>query len=393
MALSWNPFKTLARGETMTHRERVFAALKHQQPDRVPLDLGASASSTVTARFHERLRAHLNLPAEPPPVAYSRRNSTVIPDDVILERFGVDTRPVFLGIPDARPERDIDAHSFVDDWGVTWHRPTGGHFINSDGPFYKLTDPAPKDLDGYAWPDANDPGRYRGLRDWARRLHEQSDCAVVLNLVAGPVHQSQFLRGYEEWLEDLMLRPQFVEALADRIVDVWVGIATRALEEAGEYVDLVTYGDDIAVQRSPLMRPELYRKLIKPRHQRMAAAVKRFGKPILYHSCGSVSSLIPDMIEIGIDALNPVQVAAANMDTGRLKQEYGRDITFWGAIDTQRVLPLGTPEEVRAEVKRVIGDLAPGGGYVLCPVHNVQPEVPPANIVAMFDAALEFGQA
>ena len=377
----------------MTHRQRVLAALRRQPSDRVPLDLGGSSSSTVTARFHERLRTLLNLPAEPAPVAYARRNSTVIPDDVILERFGVDTRPVLLGTPDAQPERAIDADSFVDDWGVTWRRPSGGHFINCDGPFYKLTDPAPKDLERYSWPDVNDPGRYRGVREWARRLREQTDCAVVLNLLAGPVHQSQWLRGYEVWLEDLLLRPKFVEAMAERITDVWVGIATRALEEAGEFVDLVTYGDDIAMQRSPLMRLELYRRLIKPQHARMVATARRFGKPVLYHCCGSVYSLIPDLLEVGIDALNPIQVAAAQMDTQRLKREFGRDLTFWGAIDTQRVLPLGTPEEVRAEVKRRIEDLGPGGGYVLCPVHNVQPDVPPANIAAMFEAALELGQA
>ena len=123
----------------------------------------------------------------------------------------------------------------------------------------------------------------------------------------------------------------------------------------------------------------------------MAATVKKFGKPILFHSCGSVSSLIPDLLDVGIDALNPVQVAAANMDTRRLKQEFGRDLTFWGAIDTQHVLPLGTPAEVREEVRHQIDDLGDGGGYVLCPVHNVQPEVPPENLVAMFEAALEYG--
>ena len=136
----------------------------------------------------------------------------------------------------------------------------------------------------------------------------------------------------------------------------------------------------------------MYRKLIKPYHQRMAATIKRFGKPILYHSCGSVFSLIPDLLDVGIDVLNPVQVAADGMDTKRLKQEYGRDLTFWGGIDTQRVLPCGTPAEVREEVKRRIEDLGEGGGYVLSPVHNVQPEVPPENLVAMFEAAIEYGR-
>jgi uroporphyrinogen decarboxylase len=209
-----------------------------------------------------------------------------------------------------------------------------------------------------------------------------------LNLGTGVVHLCQFVRGYGAWLEDLLVRSAFAEGLMDRGVDFWASVATRALAEAGEFIDAVYFGDDIGTQNAPLFRPELYRRVIKPRHKRMVEAVKRYGKPVLYHSCGSIYRLLPDLIEVGIDALNPVQVSAAEMDTKRLKQEFGRDLTFWGGIDTHRVLPLGTPEEVREEVKRRIGDLAEGGGYVLCAVHNIQPEVPAENVVAMYEAAL-----
>ena len=188
-----------------------------------------------------------------------------------------------------------------------------------------------------------------------------------------------------------MLRPVFAEALLERAADIFIQIANRALGEAGEYVDLVMYGDDIATQNATLFRPDLYRRMIKPRHKAMANAIKRHGKPILYHSCGSVYALIRDLIEVGIDALNPVQVSAANMATERLKQEYGRELAFWGGIDTHRVLPTGTPAEVREEVKRRIDHLRDNGGYVLCAVHNIQPEVPPENIVAMYEAAFEYG--
>jgi len=374
----------------MTHRERIITALQHQPPDRVPLDLGATGSSTISFRAHQRLRAHLNLPPEPPPLLYSQRSGTVIPDDAILERFGIDVRPIKLAKPQIAPEQEGEADTFIDEWNVTWRRVPEGHFISVDGPFSRLTDPVPGDLEKLNWPDRKDHADYRRVRDWARRLHEETDCAVILSLPNGPVHQCQFVRGYCQWLEDLLVHPDFVAALAERITDVWVGVATPALEATRNYIDLVCYGDDLATQQAPLMRPELYRKLIKPHHKRMAATVKKFGKPILFHSCGSVSSLIPDLLDVGIDALNPVQVAAANMDTRRLKQEFGRDLTFWGAIDTQRVLPLGTPAEVRQEVRRRIDDLGDSGGYVLCPVHNVQPEVPPENLVAMFEAALEY---
>jgi uroporphyrinogen decarboxylase len=171
-----------------------------------------------------------------------------------------------------------------------------------------------------------------------------------------------------------------------------IQVANRALEEAGAYVDLVMYGDDIATQNATLFRPDLYRRMIKPRHKAIADAVKRHGKPILYHSCGSVYALVRDLIEVGIDALNPVQVSAADMGSDRLKREFGRELAFWGAIDTHRVLPTGTPAQVREEVKRRIDHLHGDGGYVLCAVHNIQPEVPPENIVAMYEAALEYGR-
>lgn len=372
----------------MTPRERILAAFAHREPDRVPLDLGATQASTLTVQAHERLRALLGLPAEPPAPLFSRRAGTVLPDEEILRRFAADCRPVLLGSPDGKPERDLSPDAMLDEWGVTWSRPAGGHYLAAEGPFSRLAEPAPADLEGFTWPDPADPGRYRGLADRARTLRETTNYAVVLNLGVGPVHQCQFLRGYAEWLEDLVARPRFAEALIERVTDVWLAITERALAEAGAWVDLVWYGDDVGTQRACLVRPELYRRVIKPQHRRMAALVQRHGKKIIYHSCGSVYPLIPDFIEIGIDALNPVQVSAARMDTAVLKREFGGDLTFWGGIDTQQVLPWGSPDDVRAEVRRRIGDLAAGGGYVLCAVHNLQPEVPPENIAAMYEAAL-----
>ncbi len=376
----------------MTSRERILAALGHRQPDRLPLDLGSTIATTMTAGAQDRLRAHLGLPSGGAPVLFAKRSNTVIPEEAILARIGVDARPLVLGSPDGRPEREISPDAFIDEWEVTWTKPHGGHYINTDGPFYRLDEPTTADIERHAWPEAADPGRYRGLRERARALHEGTGYAVILNLPVGPIHQSQFLRGFGDWLGDLLANRAFAEGLLDRVTDIWVETASRALEETAPFVDVVMYGDDIATQRGPLMRPALYRQLLKPRHRRMAEAVKRFGKPILYHSCGSVRPLIPDLIETGIDALNPVQVSAAEMDTGGLKREFGRDLAFWGGIDTQSVLPLGTAAEVREEVKRRIGDLAEDGGYVLCAVHNIQQDVPPENVMAMYEAAMEFGR-
>ncbi len=377
----------------MTHRERILAALKHQEPDRVPIDLGGTGCTTMSVKAHTRLREHLGLPADLPPAMWSARSTTVIPDEAILRHLDVNARGLLLGMSCARPDRQLSDDSIFDEWGVTWTRHAGTHFINSDGPFCRLAEPSLKDLDKFDWPDPDDPGRFQGLRERARKLHEETDYAVILTLSNGPVHVCQYLRGYAEWLEDLLLRPAFAEGLIDRVSDILIRIADRALAEAGDYIDVAMYGDDIATQGAPLFRPDLYRRMIKPRHKALADTIHRHRKPILYHSCGSVYGLIPDLIEVGIDALNPIQVSAANMDTARIKREFGLDLTFWGGIDTHRVLPLGTPAEVRQEVKRQISRLDGTGGYVVCGVHNLQPEVPPENVVAMYEAALEYGKS
>ena len=376
----------------MTHRERVLAAINHQSPDRVPVDLGSAAFTTMTEAAHDRLRRYLGLPIDAVPTPASKRASTVFPDEAILRRFDIDLRPVALGNPAGRPDRAVSEDAFVDEWGVTWSRVPGSHFINTDGPFSHIDEPVLPDLEKIVWPDPADSGRYHGLRERARQLSKTTDCAIVLNLGSGPVHLSQFMRGFGAWLEDVLLHQAFFEGLLDRITEIQAEIFDRALAETSQYVDLVAYGDDIAMQKGPLIRPALYRQLIKPLHRRLADAVKKYHKPILYHSCGSVYAFIPDLIDLGIEILNPIQVRAAEMDTKRLKREFGRDLSFWGGIDIQQVLPFGTPQQVREEVKHRIGDLHNGGGYVVCPSHNLQPEVPPQNIVAMYEAALEYGR-
>lgn len=376
----------------MTHRERVLTTLKRKPPDRVPVDLGGTLASTINIHAYRRLMAHLGF-GEAPPIAYlSRRSNSVLPDERLLAYLDVDCRAVILDNPDANPERQLADGSLYDEWGITWrHVGEGQHFINAGGPFYGQ-EPDPALVEKFAWPDPHDPGRFRTLRSQAESHRARTDAAIILVLGVGAVHQIQFMRGYAAALEDLIVAPDFVQAFLERYVDFWVRLTERALREVGDLVDLAMFGDDLGTQQGPVLSPALYRRLIKPYHARMAQAIKRFGKPVLLHSCGSVAAFIPDLIEVGFDALHPIQVSAKDMDSARLKREYGRDITFWGGVDTQRVLPLGTPQEVREEVRRRIADLGSGGGYVLGAVHNIQAEVPVENILAMFEAAREFGR-
>ena len=375
----------------MTHRERVLAALNHRQPDRVPVDLGATRSTSIVVQAYEQLNRHLG--STEPPRIFSRWLNIAHPSQAMLQRFDIDTRSVGQGPPDNWQDIAFPDGSYQDEWGVVRSRPAGCLYYDlTKSPF--AGDATVADLDRHPWPDPHDPGRCRGLKEEARRLRQETDYAIALNMPGGVVTQAQFMRGFEDWFADLIADPTFYHALLDRITDLWIEMAKDELDAAGDSVDFCFFGDDVAFQDGPMMSMELYRKMVKPYHARVFSYIKsRSSAKILYHTCGSVAHLIPDLIELGVDALNPVQVSAKGMDTKTLKREFGKDICFWGGIDTQRVLPFGSPSDVAAEAKRRIEDLGPGGGYVLCAVHNIQADVSPENICAMYDAAREYGHA
>jgi uroporphyrinogen decarboxylase len=369
----------------LTPRERLRTALAHRTPDQVPLDIGGSTVTTLVDGAYERLKQHLGLPSET--VYLNRRARQVVLDEAVAVRLGTDTRPVALGKPDAHPDRLYPDGSIMDEWQVVW-KSAGGHYNPVGSPLAHAT---LSDLDQFAWPDPADPGRVRGLRDRAQALHEQSPYAVVLSLPVGVVHFSQYLRGFDQSLIDLIADEPLAAKLMDRILDIYLGIVGHALNAAGPYLDVVTFSDDLAFQDRCMVRPSVYRKLIKPRHRQIIELIKRkTHAAVLYHCCGAAYPLIPDFIDIGVDALNPVQVSAKEMgDTARLKREFGADLCFWGGIDTQHILPFGTPAQVRAETLRRIDDLATHGGYVVAAVHDIQEDVPPENILAMADAVRE----
>jgi uroporphyrinogen decarboxylase len=234
---------------------------------------------------------------------------------------------------------------------------------------------------------------YEQLAREAKRLREETDYLLV-GFFGGHIFQSsQSLRGWDTFLLDLLINRAFAEALMDRLVQANIERFERYADTVGRYVDVIQFEDDLGMQDRPLLRPSLYRQVVKPYHARLFRfARSRCDAYLLLHTDGAVAPFIPDFIEMGIDILNPVQVSAAGMDTKTLKREFGDDIVFWGGgCDSQQILPFGTPQAVADEVKRRIDDLAPGGGFVFAPIHNIQTEVPPENIVAMFEAAREHG--
>ena len=381
----------------MTPRERFLAALMHEEPDRVPLDLGG-INTTLMVGAYENLKGLLGMDDRPTRLL-SKTWQIVAPDEQVLERLGIDTRYLFpnvappqgplVGESPALSNEAREDDSFTDEWGIS------RRFVMH---YYEITAHPLKEaesldaVESYPWPNPGDYLSVDGLREQAADLRRNSDYALVGYTAGSLFEQAWYLRGYPELLTDFMLNKDLAHALFRRILDVRKHHAEIYLGEVGDYLDVIQVGDDIATQDAPTMSPALYREMVKPYQEELFQFIKeRTAAKLYYHSCGAVSPLVEDLIEIGVDALNPIQVSAKQMDPAELKRRFGNRIAFWGAIDTQHVLPFGTPAEVRAEVRKRIDALSPGGGYVLAGVHNLQPDIPPENIVAMYEEAARYG--
>jgi len=381
----------------MNARDRVMLALDHKEPDRIPIDLGGSICSSIHKNAYIDLKEYLGMEVEEFKMADYVQQLPYL-DEALLERFGVDFRMVQLPAataPDVAIFEEGDYYAFIDRWGSKLHMPKedGLYFDWVDFPIKEATMEA---LDNNAWPRPDPPEVNARLRQQAKALHENTDYALVGSAVIGGgiFEQPARIMGLENFFVALVREPRFADRMMEQITDIYIESCSNYLEQVGEYLQVFTYWDDVSGQDGWLISPDLYRKMIKPKQRRLLEAIRsKTDAKVYYHGCGAVFDLIPDLIDLGFDILNPVQVSARGMDTKRLKAEYGKDITLWGGgVDTQYVLPFGTPQEVADEVKRRIDDLAPGGGFVFAAVHNIQALVPPENIVTAFETALEYGR-
>jgi uroporphyrinogen decarboxylase len=373
----------------LTPRERLLTALDHEEPDRVPLFMGASGATSMLTPLYEKFKQRFGVTS--PTRFLARAAQQVMIDEQIRDRLGGDGQPILPGPPISALTRDVSEDCFIDALGVTWTRRPGNIYYEiSEHPLRQATI---DDLERYPWPDMAHPSRFVGLRQQAKALQEAGQAAILFS-GAGIFSPAYEMRGVEQVLFDLAANEDFATALFTKLEELTCASVRAVLREVGEYVDLVITGDDVASQAGLMMSPAMYRRLIKPHHARMFATIRENTKAKIYlHSCGNVYRLIGDFIEMGVDLLNPVQVSAGEMgDTARLKREFGDRLSFCGAIDTQKVLPMGTPEDVRAEVRRRIADLAPGGGYIAGAVHCLQPDVPVENVLAMCDEVLKAGR-
>jgi uroporphyrinogen decarboxylase len=375
----------------MTSRERVVAALNHHEPDRVPVDIGGGSSTSISVEANERLKRHLGVEESSAELSTLFRVAAL--DEKVMQRLGSDCRPLRSKSPQRWSPPPSEPGTCVDIWGVTRKLQKFGE----SGYYWEmvrnpLADATVADLNHYPWPDPLDPGFTAGLRAEAEALFANTGYAVEASCGFSSFWElACYLRGLEQLLMDLVVNRRFVEALMEKLAEINLAATERFLKEAGSYIQILRTNDDLATQGGLMMSLDMYRTRIKPYHRRYSDFVKSHtSAAIVYHSCGNVTDLIDDLVEIGVDAINPVQVSAMP-DTAKLKSRFGGKITFWGGIDTQRVLPFGSVGDVTVEVRRRIHDLAPGGGFVLSAVHCIQPDVPPENILAMADAAKRYG--
>jgi uroporphyrinogen decarboxylase len=380
----------------MTSRERVLAALNFQTPDRVPIDLGGFQSGIHKKAYMELLRY---LGKEEEIEMLDPVQQLVRPSEEILEMLNVDIRYVTAKGPkgfDGTIRQNFRKgelwHDLRDEFGVVWSMPDKQQ-LYMDISHHPLAEATLEDIASYPFPDGADPSRFEGIREKVLNIRENTPYAVSTG-IGGVVYEiCWYMRGLERWFMDMMENPLFCEALLDRVLIFWLDYYSGFLKEIGDIIDVVMIGDDLAGQRGPLFPPEFYRSVVKPRQKKLVQYIRSLtNAKIWYHSCGAVVEYIPDLMDNGIDILNPVQITAQGMDPEFLKERFGKELIFWGGgIDAQHILPFVSPEEVKSHVKANMEAFKPGGGYVFNNVHNIQAGVPPENIVAMYEAAYEYG--
>lgn len=368
----------------MTSKERVLKALNHEEADRVPLDIGGFNNTCMHELVEKEVKQKLNL-EDHGSFIKARSQGIVVPDKSIVDHFGVDTCSVYIN--EAQPWIDNGDGTYTDMWGI-------GYKLNPDGYYYnRISHPLEdveevEDLDEYQLPEPT-PYMLEGLSE---RLDANRDKCCILEGLEEPMFgMPSWLRRNENFYMDLLSDEELCDALLGKLLAYYKKLIKYIMDSLGDRIDIVKVADDLGTQANLLISPETYRKRIKPFQAELYSFIKdNYHKKIILHSCGAIRPIIGDLIEIGVDALNPVQISAAGMVPSELKKEFGDRITFWGGgVDTQQVLASGTPEDVRKMVKENLNTFKPGGGYVFCQVHNIQPGTPYDNIMAMYDTYYE----
>jgi uroporphyrinogen decarboxylase len=382
-----------------TSFQRVITALEHKEPDRVPIDLGGTAVTGINIHALRGLKDRLGIPG--PVQLKDMITQLAVTDDATFERLNLDVRCVSPCPPsNPGPAKDHglvgDHYRLTDEWGMRWQMPAeGGHYYD----LYKsplANAETVQDVENFPWPDPLDPARYVGLREGADRVvYDEKKAFILERMSSGMWEHAMWMTGYEKFYMDMVYNQPLVHAIMSKILEIKMAYWGRALEVMGDYPLIISEADDLGGQNGLLISLRMYKDLIWPYHKKLFEYIKSKAKGkayIFFHNDGAIYPTLPLLIEAGVDIINPWQVNCTGMDdTARFKREFGKDLTIWGgSCDTQRVLPFGTPDEVRAETRRRIEELAPGGGFIFAPIHVIQSGVPAENILAWWETWQEY---
>jgi len=411
----------------MTSRERILSAIRHNEPDRVAIDIGSTPSSGISAIAYNRLKSRLGF-SQNRAFVYDVVQQLAQPDEEFINRFHIDA----LDIGRTFNQRESDWYeTTLSDGSLAWYprwfrplkradgswvaennqgvdialMPSGMSFF--DQTCFPYSDGYPKDFKNLPvamakvhwsalahspWDHSGETDFWQRLRRNALQLREQTDRALVIVCGCNLFEWGTFLRRIDNFLMDLVLDSAHVEKLLDALMQIHLDTLQRVCEAVGDIADVIRFGDDLGTDTGPFMAPEMYRKFFKHRHLALTEYVKQNSRMhVLLHSCGSIYELLPDLIEAGFEIINPVQTSSRNMEPERLKLQFGRDLCFWGGgCDTRSVLNRGSVRQVKEHVQKRLEILNKDGGFVFTPVHNILPDVPAENIIAMFKAVEEF---
>jgi len=373
----------------LTSIERVLAVLNHEEPDRIPCDLGSTRVTGITKVAYQKYVEYRGWESGEVELDDATQQLIKMPDNILTE-LGVDIRGISPKVARTDPmikETETD-YFFSDEWGITWKMPkkSGLYFDLYESPL--SGEMSEKEIKEYDWPGPTSEEIFRGLSGRAEEYYNDGFPVILESFGAGIFEMACRLRGYENFYMDLVRQPELACTLMDELVELKLRFYEEAADRFGSYIQFIREGDDIAGQEELLISPESYKNYIKPRHEKLFSAQKDFFPDPFYvflHSDGAIYDVLPDFLESGVEVLNPLQVGAKGVDLEKIKKEFGEDLVLWGGgIDTQNTLPKGTPEEVRREVRKRVKALRSGGGYIFGAVHNIQGDVPPENIEAMF---------
>ncbi|MFW9939086.1 MAG: uroporphyrinogen decarboxylase family protein [Candidatus Thorarchaeota archaeon] len=383
----------------MNSRERVKTTINHQEPDKVPLDLGGNQSS-IHIKAYKKLLDYLEI--EDKNIHYCDFVQQIIdPCEDLLNRFNIDIRYIrphggMIRVQDIEPEYQGKFVGVYDQFGVFWGNSAEKNIediLYYDPVIHPFADfKTVKEIEQYNWPDGKDITPFKGLKDYARNLFNNTEYSLTTPPVGCVYEYTTFLFGFTKVLKHLRKNPELIIAAMKGLLNYWTDYSITFLKEVGEYLDVICVNGDLAEQAGPIMSLKIYEDMIKPLERELSQKIHEFIEiKINYHSCGSVPLFIPHFVDIGYDIINPVQISAYDMEPKSLKKRFGDVITFWGGLcNSQKTLPFGTTKDIREEVKYNMEQFKPNGGYIASNIHNITAEVPPENIVAMFDAANEF---